>query len=147
MEDHRLPKIVIYDELSTGHRNRGAPKKRFKDSLKKSLSSCNIDNRQWSVLATDRAAWRINVHDSVSAFERRRRTALEEKRSKRKNRAVTAPTPDSSVVTYLEPLWPSLPVRHRTCQSPAGVQQEREGPLTIFGYEAKPKETSGLLIL
>ncbi|KAI8515737.1 hypothetical protein Bbelb_065500 [Branchiostoma belcheri] len=38
MEDHRLPKIVLYGELSTGHRNRGAPKKRFKGSLKKSLS-------------------------------------------------------------------------------------------------------------
>ncbi|XP_078667366.1 uncharacterized protein LOC144909177 [Branchiostoma floridae x Branchiostoma belcheri] len=39
MEDHRLPKIVLYGELSTGQRNRGAPKKRFKDCLKKSLSS------------------------------------------------------------------------------------------------------------
>ncbi|KAI8484505.1 hypothetical protein Bbelb_377760 [Branchiostoma belcheri] len=97
MEDHRLPKIVLYGELSTGHRNRGAPKKRFKDCLKKSLSSCNIDHSQWSALATDRAAWRHTVHDSVSAFERRRRTALEEKRSKRKNRTVTAPTPDSSL--------------------------------------------------
>ena len=35
MEDHRLPKIVLYGELSTGHRDRGAPKKRYKDSLKK----------------------------------------------------------------------------------------------------------------
>ncbi|KAI8490993.1 hypothetical protein Bbelb_314120 [Branchiostoma belcheri] len=82
MEDHRLPKIVLYGELSTGQRNRGAPKKRFKDCLKKSLSS---------------AAWRHTVHDSVSAFERRRKTALEEKRSKRKNRTVTAPTPDPSL--------------------------------------------------
>ena len=32
MEDHRLPKIVLYGELSTGHRDRGAPKKRYKDS-------------------------------------------------------------------------------------------------------------------
>ena len=42
MEDHRLPKIVLYGELSTGHRERGAPKKRFKDSLKRSLTTCNI---------------------------------------------------------------------------------------------------------
>ncbi|KAG7519485.1 hypothetical protein JOB18_009869 [Solea senegalensis] len=46
MEDHRLPKIVLYGELSAGHRNRGAPKKRYKDSLKKSLQYCNIDYRQ-----------------------------------------------------------------------------------------------------
>ncbi|KAI8500865.1 hypothetical protein Bbelb_216830 [Branchiostoma belcheri] len=31
MEDHRLPMIVLYGELSTGQRNREAPKKRFKD--------------------------------------------------------------------------------------------------------------------
>ena len=54
MEDHRLPKIVLYGELSTGHRDRGAPKKRYKDSLKKSLSTCHIDHRQWSALAADR---------------------------------------------------------------------------------------------
>ena len=46
MEDHRLPKIVLYGELSTGHRDRGAPKKRYKDSLKKSLSTCHIDSGQ-----------------------------------------------------------------------------------------------------
>ena len=54
MEDHRLPKITMYGELSTGHRDRGAPKKRYKDCLKKSLSACHIDHRQWSTLAADR---------------------------------------------------------------------------------------------
>ena len=37
MDDHRLHKIALYGELFTGHHNRGAPKKRYKDSLKKSL--------------------------------------------------------------------------------------------------------------
>ena len=96
MEDHRLPKIVLYGELSTGHRDRGAPKKRYKDSLKKSLSTCHIDHRQWSALAADRGAWRHAVHQSVSSFESNRRATLEEKRSRRKNRVATAPTPESS---------------------------------------------------
>ena len=61
MEDHRLPKIVMFGELSSGHRLRGAPKKRFKDSLKKSLTACNIDHRQWSDLAADRVAWRYTI--------------------------------------------------------------------------------------
>ena len=56
-EIHRLPKIVLYNELSTGHRDRGAPKKRFKDPLKKYLPACHIDHRQWSALAADREAW------------------------------------------------------------------------------------------
>jgi len=28
MEDHRLPKITLHGEFSSGHRDRGAPKKR-----------------------------------------------------------------------------------------------------------------------
>ena len=29
MKDHRLPKIVLYGELSTGHRDKGAPRRHF----------------------------------------------------------------------------------------------------------------------
>ena len=94
MEVHRLPKIVLYGKLSTGHRDRGAPKKRFKDLLKKSLSACHIDHRQWSALAADREVWRHAVHQSVSSIENNHRAALEEKRSRGKNRIVSAPTLD-----------------------------------------------------
>ena len=31
MEDHRLPKVVRYGVLSSGHRNTGADKKRYED--------------------------------------------------------------------------------------------------------------------
>ncbi|XP_035673035.1 uncharacterized protein LOC118413616 [Branchiostoma floridae] len=97
MEDHRLPKIVLYGELSTGYRHRGAPKKRFKDSLKKSLASCHIDLHQWPVLAAEREAWRHTVNQSVSTFEKNRKAALVEKRSRRKTRKVTAPTTDPAL--------------------------------------------------
>ena len=57
MEDHHLPKIVLYRELSTDHRDRGAPKKRYKDNLNKSLGARHVDHRQWSNLtATPRGA-------------------------------------------------------------------------------------------
>ena len=69
LEDHRLPKIVLFGELSSGHRDRGAPTKRFKDNLKKSLSTCNIDKRQWSILAADRVAWRHTIHQAAAQFE------------------------------------------------------------------------------
>ena len=57
MEVHHLTKIVLYGELSTGHHDRGAPKKRFEDLLKKSLSACHIDHHQWSALAADQETW------------------------------------------------------------------------------------------
>ena len=91
MEDHRLPKIALYGELSTGHRERGAPKKRYKDSLKKSLGACHIDHHQWSTLAADRQAWRHTVHQAVSSFEDSRRTHLKEKRRRRKERESQQP--------------------------------------------------------
>ncbi|KAJ7414990.1 hypothetical protein WISP_80188 [Willisornis vidua] len=43
MEDHRLLKIVLYGELTTSCHKRGAPKKRYKDSLKQHLSLDHID--------------------------------------------------------------------------------------------------------
>ena len=90
MQVHRLPKIVLYDELSSNT---------LKYLLKKSLSACHIDHRQWLVLAADREAWRHAVHQSVSSLENNRRAALQERRSRRKNRIVSAPnTPAAAVV-------------------------------------------------
>ena len=42
MEDSRMPKAVLFGELKAGKRNRGAPKKRYKDQLKKQLSLADI---------------------------------------------------------------------------------------------------------
>ena len=117
MDDHRLPKIVMYGELSTGHRERGAPKKRFKDCLKKSLTACDIDHKSWSELAADRGAWRHTIHQAANQFEENRRDAAKEKRQKRKDRVASNTIPD---ITY--------PCRHclRPCLSRIGlVSHER----------------------
>ncbi|XP_069760398.1 uncharacterized protein [Narcine bancroftii] len=79
MEDHRLPKIVLYGELSTGRRDRGAPKKRYKDCLKKSLGACHIDHCQWADIASNRASWRLTVRRAATSFEEDRRAHLTDK--------------------------------------------------------------------
>ena len=115
MEDHRLPKAALYGELSTGHRDRGAPKKRFKDCLKKSLNVCHIDCQQWSDMAAGRDAWRHTVHKAVSQFEENRRDSLKDKRQRRKAQAAsTTKNPD---LTYM--------CRHcmRTCLSRIGLHE------------------------
>ena len=81
MADHRLPKIV----LSSGCRNRGAHRKRYKDMLKKALKVCNINPHQWTTQAADRNAWRHTIRQATSAFKASRRASLEEKRARRKN--------------------------------------------------------------
>ena len=96
MEDHRLPTIVMFGELSSGHRERGAPKKRFKDTLNKSLTACNIDHRQWSDLAADRVAWRQTIHQAAGQFEVDRKNSLKEKRQRMKARAASTTTPNIS---------------------------------------------------
>ncbi|PFX27732.1 hypothetical protein AWC38_SpisGene7556 [Stylophora pistillata] len=98
MEDHRLPKIVMYGELSTGHRVRGAPKKRFKGSLKKSLSTCNIDHKEWSDLATDRGTWHHTINQATAQFEEDRRELLKDKRQRRKARPASTITPDITLL-------------------------------------------------
>lgn len=114
MQNHRLPKIVLFGELSSGYRNRGAPKKRYKDSLKKSLKSCDINPNQWTTMAAERVDWRHSVYEAVHLFERARRAALQEKRELRKTRAASAPS---------QPISNQYQCRHctRTCLSRIGL--------------------------
>ena len=88
LEGHRLLKIALYGELSTGHCDGGVPKKRYKDSLKKILGSCHIDYHQWSTFAVDRQLWRRTVHH-VSTLENSRWANLKEKRRRRKIRGAS----------------------------------------------------------
>ena len=90
MADDRLPKQTLYGELTSGHRKRGAPKKRFKDTLKCSLNACNISPVEWSSLASDRDEWRRIVKDGVSNFEATKNEQAAEKRRRRKDRQATA---------------------------------------------------------
>ena len=58
----RLPYIAVHDELSNGSVTERQQKKRFEDSINKTLGTCHIDYRQWSTLSADRPAWRCTVH-------------------------------------------------------------------------------------
>ena len=43
MPDSRLPKEIIFSELASGKKPRGAPKRRYKDQLKITLKKTEID--------------------------------------------------------------------------------------------------------
>ena len=102
---------------SSGHRDRGAPKKWYKDTLKKSLSACNLDHKEWSTLAEDRNSWRHSIVTATSSFESTRRASIEEKRHWRKISAATTPNLENT-----------FPCKHcnRACRSCIGlVMHER----------------------
>ncbi|XP_076028446.1 uncharacterized protein LOC143017542 [Oratosquilla oratoria] len=65
MGPSRLPKIMLYGELTPGTRPRGAPKLRYKDQLKRILAITNIDPS-----AKDRKAWRRAAHQAKGADHR-----------------------------------------------------------------------------
>jgi len=99
MNNDRLPKQVFFGELASGHRTVGAPKKRFKDTLKKTLKNYGIPTESWTELASDRSSWRSITHQASATFEAQRRTSLEDKRQLRKRRQAAraaAPEPDPS---------------------------------------------------
>ena len=136
MEEHRLPKIALYGELSSGHLNIGAPKKRNKDTLKKALGACDIDHHQWTTLDADRDTWRQTIHQAVSSVEENRMDSLKEKRHRRKTRVASVSIPDQTFTC-----------NHckRTCLSRIGfISHERacrrrgRPPFFIFVREATP---------
>ena len=47
MSDGRIPKDLLFGELSLGARKRGRPNQRFKDVVKKDMKSCDISTQQW----------------------------------------------------------------------------------------------------
>ena len=58
MEDSRMPKAVFFGELREGKRKCGAPKKRYKDQLKKRLSLTEIPLHSWQQETNSRENWR-----------------------------------------------------------------------------------------
>ncbi|GFR95098.1 reversion-inducing cysteine-rich protein with Kazal motifs-like [Elysia marginata] len=68
------------------------PEKRFKDSRKRTLSACDIDDQGWSDLATDQSTWPCTIQEATTKFEEERITAANNKRLRRNNPAQT-PTP------------------------------------------------------
>ena len=53
MGSQRIPKPLIFGELSTGKRTQGGQRKRYKDALKASLKSYGIDPVSFERIAKD----------------------------------------------------------------------------------------------
>ena len=101
MPDTRLPKQLLYSELSKGKRTVGGQKKRFKDSLKTSLKNLNIIIDSWESLAQDRPRWRSQIYSGAKTAEVERTTVAEKRRALRKARAAStsSATPTHSCPT------------------------------------------------
>ena len=61
MSPDRLPKQVLYSQLSSGHRKRGRTRLRFKDTIKRNLKLKYIKIDSWTSLSQQRDKWRATV--------------------------------------------------------------------------------------
>ena len=57
MEDGRIPKDVLYGQMTSGNRRVGRPALRYKDVCKREMKTCNIDTTYWETVADDRLCW------------------------------------------------------------------------------------------
>jgi len=80
MLDSRLPKQLLYGELSKGNAQLEDKKKRYKDSLKVSVKSFGICENTWESLAKNRSAWRAGITNAAHNAEDRRLNEAEMKR-------------------------------------------------------------------
>ena len=76
MEANWVRKIVfqwisryLYSEVSTGHLNRGLPKKQYKDYLEKSLGAYHINHYKQTTLAEDCDGRYFTTIYTISPFE------------------------------------------------------------------------------
>ena len=64
-----MPKAVFFSELQEGERDRGAPRKRYKDQPKRQLAQAGINHHSWQQEASDRDSWRSSVREASCKFE------------------------------------------------------------------------------
>ena len=61
MSPDRLPKQVLFCQLSSGQRKRGRPRLRFKDTIKRNLKPRDIKIDSWTSLSQQNDKWRATV--------------------------------------------------------------------------------------
>ena len=81
--DDRIPKQLLFGELTTGARTVGRPLMCWKDSFKDTLKQSNISKTQWQDNATDRRRWRRSIHDGLMLYDDSRRERNATKRAHR----------------------------------------------------------------
>ncbi|KAL2103211.1 hypothetical protein ACEWY4_000079 [Coilia grayii] len=129
MEDHSLPKITLHGELSTGHCDRGAARRRYKDCLKKSLGASALTS----------SSGQADSH----------RASLADEREAEEPYATPALHPDQTFPcsccgrACLSRIGPASHQRAcktwtASCQPPARLQNTWTASSLIFGREAKP---------
>jgi len=90
MEDGRIPKDILYGQLTEGSRPCGRPTLRYKDVCKRDMKSADINPNTWEGTAANRSAWRQTSRAGIITAEQKRLDSWAVKREKRKSSMTTA---------------------------------------------------------
>jgi hypothetical protein len=100
MDPGRIPKDLLYGEISVGTRPTGRPQLRYVDLCKRDLKCCDINLRTWETCAADRPTWRQAVRLGVQNTESERLSSLREKRQRKKDRLLQPRQASSFTCTF-----------------------------------------------
>ena len=92
MQDGRIPKHILFGELTTGSRSTGRPLLRFKDVCKRDLKAGNISPGNLEALVEDRATWRHAIDEASRTREKRREDKVEESKARKRQKTGSVPT-------------------------------------------------------
>ena len=99
MDDDRLPKQLLYEELSTASRTAGGKLKRYKDCTKKALKLFNISPENLETQATVRKERRVQTKPDLAYFEEARARRLQEARQRRHREATSGHSSAATATT------------------------------------------------
>ena len=92
MPSIRLPRRVLYGQLTHGDRQRGGQKKRFSDHLNAIVKKCHIHiPSDHEVLASDRSTWQGTCKSGLIAFMTENNRAAEDRRARQHGFSSSAP--------------------------------------------------------
>ena len=92
MDSERIRKQLLCGELTHGRPCRGGQKRRFKDKLKVSLKSVDIDTDSWENQTQDHPSWCALITKGSCTSEAKRSAKALRKREQRKARAASTTT-------------------------------------------------------
>ena len=100
-EDGRLPKDILYGQLTSGARPVGRPALRFKDVCNRDMKACDISPKGWEAVAEDRTAWRQATRRGIERADEKKHQHAAEKRMRQKQKAALPPMSSCFVCVIL----------------------------------------------
>ncbi|KAM9364755.1 uncharacterized protein KZ484_010926 [Pholidichthys leucotaenia] len=139
MVDGRIPKDVLYGELTTGKRPTGRPVLCFKDTCKHDLKACGINPANLEQVTSNRTQWHSTIKAGVQRAEEEREILHEEKRNRRQQKLQSVPT------VPIVPVTPTTLITDYICSNYFSQQPEYKAEEVLTEQQLWIQERNSIL--